>query len=56
MNKRCPTFGSLFTGIGGFDLAFERAGMQCAFQVEVDKKCLSLLESKWPDVKRYGDI
>lgn len=50
------TFGSLFTGIGGFDLGFEQAGMECKWQVENNKFCLSLLNDKWPNVKKYQDI
>ena len=49
-------FGSLFTGIGGFDLGFERAGMECLWQVENDKSCVRVLERHWPNVRRYGDI
>lgn len=49
-------FGSLFAGIGGFDLALERAGMTCAFQVEIDPECRRVLAERWPDVPRYADI
>jgi DNA (cytosine-5)-methyltransferase 1 len=49
-------FGSLFAGIGGFDLGLERAGMESAWQVEIHKYCTSVLERHWPGVKRYGDI
>lgn len=50
------TFGSLFSGIGGFDLGFERAGMECRWQVEIDKDCGAVLSRHWPGVKRFGDI
>jgi DNA (cytosine-5)-methyltransferase 1 len=40
-------FGSLFTGIGGFDLAFERAGMECAWQCEIDRSCQKLLKERF---------
>ena len=50
------TFGSLFAGIGGFDLGLERAGMQCAWQVEIDPYAQRILAKHWPDVPRYSDI
>jgi len=50
------TFGSLFAGIGGFDLGFERAGMECRWQVEIDDFCVQVLEKHWPDVRRYKDV
>jgi DNA (cytosine-5)-methyltransferase 1 len=48
--------GSLFSGIGGFDLGLERAGMQVVWQVENNPYCIKVLEKHWPHVKRYGDI
>lgn len=50
------TFGSLFAGIGGFDLGLERAGMECKWQVEIDDYATKVLEKHWPNVKRYRDI
>ena len=48
--------GSLFAGIGGFDLGLERAGMTCAWQVEIDPFCNKVLEKHWPNVRRYKDV
>ena len=49
-------FISLFTGVGGFDIGFEQAGMECVAQVEIDKFCTQVLEQHWPNVKRFTDV
>ena len=50
------TFGSLFAGIGGFDLGLERAGMVCNWQVEIDDYATRVLEKHWPAVRRWNDV
>ena len=50
------TFISLFAGIGGFDLGFERAGLQCVAQVEKNSYALRVLHKHWPDVPKFEDI
>lgn len=47
---------SLFTGIGGFDLAAEWMGWENVFQVENDSLCNKVLEKNFPNTKRHGDI
>lgn len=50
------TFGSLFAGIGGIDLGFERAGLQCKWQVEIDAYAQKVLAKHWPNVRRHDDV
>lgn len=47
---------SFFTGIGGLDLGFERAGIKCVLQVENGRSANRILRRHYPDVHRAGDI
>ena len=40
---------SLFSGVGGFDMGLENAGMETVFQCEWDKHANSILYKHWPD-------
>jgi DNA-cytosine methyltransferase len=48
--------GSLFSGIGGFDLAASWIGWENVFQVEIDPFCNYILEKHFPETKRHRDI
>ena len=47
---------SLFTGIGGFDLASEWMGWHNLFQCEVDLFCQNVLKHHFPNTDLHGDI
>lgn len=49
-------FISLFSGIGGFDLAFERAGMECVAVCEIDKNAQSVLRRHFPKAELFDDV
>jgi len=48
--------GSLFAGIGGFDLGFERAGFTVAWHAEIDRAASAILTYRWPGVPNLGDV
>lgn len=49
-------FGSLFSGVGGFDLGMERAGHRCAWFAEIDPWASRVLAHHWPGVPNHGDV
>jgi DNA (cytosine-5)-methyltransferase 1 len=46
----------LFSGIGGFSIGLERAGMTTVAFCEIDKKAQLVLKKHWPDVPVFEDV
>ena len=56
MNPRPLRVLDLFSGIGGFSLGLERAGMKTVAFCEIDPFCRKVLAKHWPEVPIYEDI
>ena len=50
------THGSLFSGIGGFDLAAEWTGWTNVFHCEINEFCTRILNHHFPNAEHYADI
>lgn len=50
------SLGSLFSGIGGFEVAAERLGMRVAWSCEIDPFGRKVLAKHWPGVELYEDV
>jgi DNA (cytosine-5)-methyltransferase 1 len=46
----------LFSGIGGFALAAQWAGIETVAFCEINEECIKVLNKHWPDVKKHNDI
>lgn len=51
-----PTLGSLFSGIGGFDVEFENAGYRSAWQVELNPVNRTVLADRFPHARQFKDV
>jgi len=50
------TLVSLFDGIGGFPLAFERAGAKTVATVEIDKPAAAISKRHFPNAHQFDDV
>ena len=48
--------GSMFAGIGGFDLGFQKAGFDISWSIEINPHCQKVLKKQFPNSKIYTDI
>ena len=53
--ERPITMGSLFDGIGGFPLVFERCGAKALWASEIEPFCIAVTERRFPDGGSISD-
>jgi len=56
MLKKSLSVFDIFSGIGGFSIGLEKAGMQTVAFCEKDSFCQKILKTHWPDVPVFSDI
>jgi len=56
MSSQHLTHGSLFSGIGGLDLGFERAGFVTSWQVDNNRFCQAILKTHFPNAQLFTDV
>jgi len=47
---------SLFAGVGGFDLAMQRNGIDVVATVEIDKNARGVLQHQFPSARHFEDV
>ena len=50
------TYGSLFSGVGGFELGLNKIGWECKWMCEIDPYASSVLEYHWSEIPIYPDV
>lgn len=56
MSQNRFSLNSFFSGIGGFDIAFENQGFITQLQCEINPFCNQILSKHWPNVQKFQDI
>lgn len=56
MKKKQYKINSFFSGIGGFDIAFEKKGFATQMLCEINPFCNQILGRHWPNVQKFSDI
>jgi DNA-cytosine methyltransferase len=53
--NKTATYGSMFSGVGGFDMGFDPY-YECLWQIEWEKNCQQTLAYHWPNTDKYLDV